>query len=833
MKIRIKQFLGGFLLLSILLITGISQAQEAEMKKEKEADEFIFTKHWYLQGQLGLNTFYGDITNDDNAVVKHFTESRAGGSLILGWQFHPIWGVRGDLFYGGLKGERPNRYFETELWSAHLEPTISISNIIKKKERKFNIYALTGIGMSNWEAEQFQSEDKNTRIGGNGVTEDWTSEVTIPVGAGVDYKLNESWSLNLESRLFYVLGIDDDGGGDMMDGDQAGAANENNDAFNFFGAGVKYKLGMGADLETMAKEFETVQFEVTPDPLEEHGNTINVEVEGTVPEKYFGKTAAVQMTPVLKYGNDSTKLKPITLIGEKVEGKGVTINHKEGGTFSYQDQIPYDPSMNVSELEINPLFYKPQEGVSEEMSQENIMLKMKYVKGPIVKIGDGVIYTQERVMHDEHLYMANKETAKKLGMDTEEYYEKETIVSKTATIYFKINRANLNWNFYLNDREKAKEKVEYLKDFIRKGWKIKNIEVHGWASPDGEISFNENLSEWRVETATKYLDRVFAQIAKKKELTVTKPSEAKKLFSSKAHGEDWEGFMRAIKASDIEDKAIILNVVNQQTDPKKREQEIRNMTVVFKEIAEEILPPLRRAELTVAAYEPKHTDEELENMAMEDPGSLKQKELLYAGSLQQTPSEQLEVYEKMIEMYPDDWKGYNNAAYILLSKDQIDQAEEYLEEAKELSNNNPIILNNLGVVESKKENYKQAKVIYLTAEKHGADIDYNHGIIMIDEGKYEDALSLFGGKDCNHNVALAQYLAGNAERASNTLKCAPDHAKSFYLMAVIAESMDDTDMMYDYLVKAVQADPSLKSELEKDRVFLEYHDKPDFKGIVE
>ncbi len=564
----------------------------------------------------------------------------------------------------------------------------------------------------------------------------------------------------------------------------------------------------GCGLNKMIKKYNTVKYEVTPNPLETHGGKIAVTVKGKFPEKYFHKKASVEFTPVLVYDGGSTTLKSITLKGEKAEGNGTVINSKTGGTFTYNDVIDYNPAMNKSDLEVNA----------------KAILKKKNALLGKLKLADGVIYTSERILTDPDLVLADHG------------YQKEVIIPKSATIFFKVNMANLDLNLTLNKVQSAKDNLTAMIDMIKKEWKIKNLEINAWASPEGEESRNQGLSDNRSKTAQNYLKDQVEKFIKEKAKALKVKANTIKIdlpVVPKANGEDWDGFMKSIDASSIKDKNAILNVVRSQTDLKKREQEIRNMTVIFKEIEDIILPPLRRADFTVNFFEPKKTDEQIAMFSTTYPDSLKLDELLYAATLTQDLTTQLKIYKSATTIYPTDWKAYNNAAYVLLKQSKPEEAITYLEKANTLQSNNKLINNNMGAGMLMKKDFKNAKSYFETAQQQGATEGYNLGIIMIKDGNYAGALSSFGSKSCNYNVALAQLLSGNAAQAAKTLECAAQSGELNYLMAIVGARTNNTNLLYENLKKAIAANPAYKNQAKDDREFLKFMSSSDFKSAIQ
>lgn len=566
-------------------------------------------------------------------------------------------------------------------------------------------------------------------------------------------------------------------------------------------------LMTGCGLKKMAKKYDTVKYEATPEVLETHGGKINTSVKGFFPTKYFDKKVTVEFTPVLKWDGGSHTCKTIKIQGEKVTGDGVVISKKEGGSFEYSDVIPYKPEMNAAELVVNAKATKGKKTI--DLGE--------------VKLADGVIYTSERVARDEDLALA------------EHGYKKEVLITESSSLYFDYNSSNLSMIQKLNKEEANKATVQKMKEFIEQGWKIKTIDINAWASPEGEESYNAELSTKRSEVAEKYVIDFITKLDKSlaKELKL-KYDDVKRDYTTnpQANGEDFDGFMSAIQKSSLPEKQAIINVIKSQTEKAQREQEIKNMTVIYAEV-EEILQPLRRAEIAVVCYEPKRSDENIAMLSTTSPDSLNAKELLFAATLTEDKATQLKIYESGTKIYADNWKFWNNAGYVLLEENKLEEATSYIEKANALSPNNAVILGNMGVIASWNKDYETAKSHYEASQSGGIAQNYNLGILKIREGDYDGAISLFGSKSCKYNIALAKLLKGDNTVASSTLDCVkPQDAAVYYLMAVVGARSSNTSMMYDNLKKAVAGDPSFKAQAKEDREFLKYFNNTDFQNIV-
>lgn len=566
-------------------------------------------------------------------------------------------------------------------------------------------------------------------------------------------------------------------------------------------------LMSGCGLKKMAKKYSTVKYEAKPEMLETHGGKINTAVKGVFPAKYFDKKVTLEFTPVLKWEGGSYTCKTIKIQGEKVTGDGVTINKVNGGTFDWADVIPYKPDMNASELVVN---VKATKGKKTKDFGE-------------VKLADGVIYTSERVAKDEEVAIA------------EHGYKKEVLITETANLYFDYNSANLSMTQKRNKLDENKELLKKVEEFIAKGWKIKTIDVNAWASPEGEEAYNAELSNDRSTAAKKYVDSYIEKLDKEKAKTLKKKYEEVKreyTVNPKANGEDFEGFMSAVQKSNLKEKQAIINVIKSQPSKVQREQEIKNMTVIYAEV-EEILEPLRRAEVSVVCYEPKRTDENIAMLSTTAPDSLKAEELLFAATLTEDNQTKVNIYKSGTKIYADNWKFWNNAGAVMMEMGNGSEAKPFIEKANALSPNNAIVMNNMGVLASWDKDYATAKTRYEAAQSGGVNANYNLGILKIREGDYDGAMKLFGSKTCKYNIALAQVLKLDYTNATSNLNCCKlGNGAPFYLLAVIGARTNNTSMLYDNLKKAIAAESSYKAQAKEDREFFKYFNSTDFQNIV-
>lgn len=820
----------AILLLGVLpvLVSG----QETGEKSSSKSD--AFTRHWFANINGGVSLSHSDISN--NLVLPATSTWRLGLGANAGWQVLPWLGGRGQVSWGRLHGNKNKMkeygykdvYFDADYFDYHLAATLSFTNLFfGYKERFINFYGIVGAGQIQFRTRTAELAT-GTVVAKNGYGEkvigptgkgddagfgDRTMVWSIPAGIGFAFRVSPKVDITLESQWKWT-------DTERLDGTIVKRDYPfRDDMYSYTNLGITYKFGFAGGLKKMEKDFDQVELSATPDPLEVHGDSVEITFKGNIPPKYFDKKSAMYLVPVLEYNGEQTAFDPITLKGEDVVGDGQVINYKSGGSFSYTTKVAYEPGMNASDLVVIPVVYQVKE--KTYANKDEIKEQAKFVELPSRKLADGVIYTSRMIMNDQ------------IAVLGEHGYQKEVIVTEKAKIYFFVNRYDLNWRVPLNKLEENQSKLTALSDFIAKGWKIKDIQIDGWASPEGEETFNNDLSENRANTAYNYMIKEIKKIirAKGSRVKIEDPKE-EITFNLKWHGPDWEGFLANVQQSDIKDKNAILNVIR-SAPQSKREEEIRNMILIYPEIEENMLPPLRRAIIAVNCYEPKRPDEQIKAYALQYPDSLTVNEVLYAATMYNDNESKLKIYKTAFGIHPNCWTAYNNAGVIELEMGNVAEAGNMFRMADEKSSNNGIVKNNLGVVACHMEDYDKAEMLFKQAQQLGQNVNYNMGTIEILNGNYGKAVQLFGSTKCKYNVGLAQLLNGSTSEAENTLKCAPEHAETFYLLAVIGSRTENTSMMYEYLGKAISMDPEIAIRAKGDREFVKYFNTPEFQGLVQ
>ena len=523
-------------------------------------------------------------------------------------------------------------------------------------------------------------------------------------------------------------------------------------------------------------------FTTNPEVLEAIGGKVPVTITGKFPEKYFKKNATVEVTPVLRWEGGEAKGQPATFQGEKVKGNDQTISYKTGGTYTMKASFDYVPEMAKSELYLD---FKIKKG------------KKEYTI-PSVKIADGVIATSE-------LPTVNSANA----AYAPDAFQRIIKQAKEAQIMFLIQQANLRASELKSDSLKAFHKQVVAVAGDTKNYKLNNIEISAYASPDGGVELNTTLAENRQNNTEKYMNQ---QLKKGKIETEV---------DAKYTAQDWDGFQELVSKSNIQDKDLILRVLSMYNDPEQRETEIKNISSVYKTLADEILPQLRRARLTANYDVIGRSDEEINAAFDTDAKVLSNDELLYAATLTNDNARKEAIYKKTVELYPNDFRAYNNLGMMAYANGDLATAENYFKQAASKNANAAEVNTNLGLIELTKGNVANAET-YLSKSTGANTANEALGNLYIKQGQYDRAVQAFGDTKTN-SAALAQILAKDYNKAKSTLSAVknPD-AYTNYLMAVVGARTNNADLVKSSMDKVKQQDAALAAKAQNDREFAKY-----------
>ncbi len=568
-------------------------------------------------------------------------------------------------------------------------------------------------------------------------------------------------------------------------------------------------------LKKMAKRYPEVQskYKVTPEVLTLKGDSVEFSVSGAVPANYFHKKVFVDFTPTIIYpaeGGNAKDQKVKTLRGEATDGEGDKIEFAKGGGFNEKYKFAYEKAMETSAVKVKASGrFKTK---SKELSIDTV-------------IAQGTIITQLLVKGDDRPILAKDNFVKTIP------------VSYSAEINYLVNSSAIQPK-ELGDMD-MKDLMNSFKAADSTGIIINSISVSAYASPDGELTLNENLANDRAKSGANAVKDMYKKIGdemkKKKNTDGAAKMEAMAkndgMFSMAGKGEDWDGFKKLMQASEIKDKDLIIRILEMYSDPQKREQEIKNLAKTYLEVADKILPKLRRSQISVSGEKKSRSDEQIKMTFNTAPDSLSIEELLYGATLTNDLNEKTKYYQQSAKMYSADWRTHNNLGYCYLMQNKLSEAKAELEKAGTAE---AIANNNMGVVQKLMGNRAKAEELYNSATSAGSDVNYNLGIIKIQKGEYDGAVANFG-ESKTFNAALAQLLSENPDAALNTIDASEDKssAEGYYLKAIIGARKKNAEMLANNLKSAISKDASYKEKAKKDAEFIKFRNDSNFKSAVQ
>lgn len=531
-------------------------------------------------------------------------------------------------------------------------------------------------------------------------------------------------------------------------------------------------------------QFKSDFFSTTPTPLETVGQNVPATITGKIPAKFMVKNAKVTATPVLAWNNGEQASTPVVVQGENVRANGQVVSYNNGGTVNIPFNVAYQPEMAKSDLYLD--FAVDQNG--------------KIYNLPRVKVGEGVIATSTLAS----AATVHPATAK-------DKFEKVITEKYSADIHFLINQANI--------RSSETSKADYI-DLNKRlmeanaapNQEIAGLTINSYASPEGTLAFNTQLAEKREQNTANYVE---GQLKKDK---ITEFGELTSSFTP----EDWEGFQELVEKSNIQDKDLILGVLSMYKDPEQREQEIRNLSSVFNELADQILPQLRYSRVMASINVIGKSDQELINLFNTDPQKLTVDEILYIATLTDDNTKKMEVYNKAVQLYPKDYRTFNNLGLTQYVAGDYAAAKSNFEQARRLDPTSKEVDMNLGLIDLLNGNYAKANE-QIGAAAGVPEANDALGVYYLTQGDVAKANVAFGDAKTN-NAALAQILAKDYPAAKTTLAAisTPD-ATTYYLTAVLGARTNNENMVMSNLRQAIRLDNNMLKRAQNDLEFARFN----------
>ena len=529
---------------------------------------------------------------------------------------------------------------------------------------------------------------------------------------------------------------------------------------------------------------------VDPNPLTVQGDAVKTRINFAFPKKSFPKKGTLRITPVLRYAGGEKWGKAYDYQGDDVYGNEQVVFYKSGANAVLDFAVPYTPQMQKSELYLT----------------FNGKVGKKAQKISAMKVADGVNATETLATVEGILPAIAPHGFQRV---VKEMYD--------ADILFQIQQANVRGS------EINKEDVEEWRYTVQNAKETPNqnvsVEVQSYASPDGGKKLNEKLSENRERNTTAALKKEF----KKQDM-------AGVAIDAHYTAQDWEGFRTLVEKSDLPDKDLVLRVLSMYPDPESREREIKNISVVFKQLADNILPKLRRSRLIANVEIIGKSDAEIQEFIAKAPGHLSAEELLYAAELTNSTTEKMRIYQIANQIFKKDYRAYNNIGALYFAQGKIKDAEAWFNKAATLQDNEVTKLNRglIALYHGDKEKAQDMISAAINTPELGQALAY----LYLKQGEYMKAETAFG-ETVSNNAAVAQLLNGNYAKALKTLqKITAPSATTELIRAIIAARTNDNNGVITALKSAIALDGSVAYHIADNLEFAKYKNLAAFKALV-
>lgn len=559
-------------------------------------------------------------------------------------------------------------------------------------------------------------------------------------------------------------------------------------------------VGCGECYEKMQKKQDLVQVTCVPEVLTLKGSTVEADITVTFPEMFFDEETILKITPVFVYGTEEIVCAPKYVQGEDVVGNYTAISRFEGGSYTQHISFPFEKGVvGALELRVEAKCFDDCKETPDFTPWATIAVAkgVSAVQSLAQGVGAAPTAAEELAIVEGKVSTANNGNY----VMSEGNFERSSVKSAEAEIKYQINSSSVRKN------QLTAEQITLFKEFVTANstadrTTLGNVYASGYASPDGPEKFNNRLSEQRSKTGAK---------AMQKQLKGVEGLH----YEIASYGEDWDGFKTLVENSDIEDKDLILNVLQMYSSPVERDQEIQNMSAVFKVLAEEILPQLRRTRFAVEATYAGLTDEEILAAAKKGCDCLDAEHLIHAATLTANIDEKIAIYELAANKYGDT-RAYNNLGVCYAVSGKLAEAKAAFAKAEA----EPAVAGNLAAVSLAMGDLEEAKKYIASADSEA--VKATEGAIALAEGNYQEAKTKLTG----YNLAVAELCDNNVEGAKAAI-AEVKGADADYVRAIIANREGDADRALAYLKSAIAAKPELKAQAENDIEFYELLQTPE------
>lgn len=386
-----------------------------------------------------------------------------------------------------------------------------------------------------------------------------------------------------------------------------------------------------------------------------NGDYMVVDMEMNMAALDVDANRAVLLTPRLKNGTDSLDLPAVGIYGRRRyyfyvrNGESMLSGSKETSyrakkcpdTQDYHTIVPYAGWMDGAKLTLH----------RDDFGCCNTLLASQ----------QGLLgeHTEKTAFFPELVYIRPR--AEAIKSDT---------LEGSAYVDFVVDRTDINPTYRNNVAELGK--IQASIDSVRgdKDITITSVWLKGFASPESPYKHNTELAIGRTEAVKKHIQQLY------------KFEEG--LISTDYEPENWEGLRRYVDASNIDNRAEILALIDSDMEPDAKEQRIKAAyPAQYRFLLQNCYPALRRTDYRIAYTIRTFTDvAEIRRILKTQPRKLSLNEFyLVAQELIPGTDEFTNVFETAVRMFPDDQTANLNAANAAMRRGDLEGAKQYLAKA--------------------------------------------------------------------------------------------------------------------------------------------------------
>lgn len=468
---------------------------------------------------------------------------------------------------------------------------------------------------------------------------------------------------------------------------------------------IYFALCLIATLPTYAQKFYKDAIDIMNASLWQQGESLYVNMQIDMRKLKVSNDRTLTLTPILSGPDNNIALPEIVINGRRRQKAYLRAMALDKVT---NIEIPYNANEVLNYTQVIP--YKPW--------MENAYLNLE--ENLCGCGGHQEILTQEIIINE-----VSTETKRLAALlPTPSFIQPQAEIVKArseqyeAHLDFPVGKSVILSDFMNNQTELRNIQNMLNKIQDNKKLTITNVYIEGFASPEGSLQLNEQLSQSRADALKKYLS-IHEQI----------PAT---LYKISFGGENWDGLIKTLETSNLKEKAEVLNIIQNTSDIVRRKEQIKRLGrgAPYRIILKELYPALRkvncRIDYTIANFKV----EEGKEIIKTQPQYLSLNEMyLIANSYPKGSDNFINVFDIAVRMYPDDTVANLNAAAVALSKKDLPSAKKYLDKSDKQTAE---YANNSGVYYLLTGNTAQAISEFTKAAQNGNE-NARHNLIEIEK----------------------------------------------------------------------------------------------------